>query len=404
MGRKNILGILVSVLLMFFYAASAYAGATYEYYPSGRIKSVTYSPPENGVTYVEYFDEDWQGHGRGRVYRTKKASSDSWGAIAFEYRYCANGVTVENCYSDDSFTQLLCGAIYGVNGDLAYRDFENSHGENYEYYSSGRVRRITYDPAQNDGILYREYLDEDYEGQKRGRVFRQMNVSPDADGAMSFEYICPATEMILGDFNGDTKTDIMVKYSDELYVVVNGDWETLSSTLPGSMHQTVIDKLLYDYRRGFYAIVGGEWTGVASTVSNKTTTAYAYGNSNFRDLVYTATYDGDGELLKKEYPEDIIIRTETGKIEVKRVADEDGAKAYRYEYYSGTDIVKARYAYSYADLSDGSDPKLVGYLYTDHFDATGAFTERTREINLYSLQNMDRWFPIRAADTAAVRE
>jgi len=31
----------------------ASAAATYDYYSNGRLKSITYFPPENGVTYIE---------------------------------------------------------------------------------------------------------------------------------------------------------------------------------------------------------------------------------------------------------------------------------------------------------------------------------------------------------------
>ena len=65
----------------------AHAAATYEYYPNGRVKSITYDPPEGGVYYVEYLDEDWQGQGHGRVSRQVNSTPDGDGAISYVYDY-----------------------------------------------------------------------------------------------------------------------------------------------------------------------------------------------------------------------------------------------------------------------------------------------------------------------------
>jgi hypothetical protein len=79
-----ILGVFI---FAFFTALDAYADIAYEYYPNGRVKSITYSPAKSGMLYVEYLNEDWNGRGYGRVYREIKDSKDADGAVAYEYSY-----------------------------------------------------------------------------------------------------------------------------------------------------------------------------------------------------------------------------------------------------------------------------------------------------------------------------
>ncbi|MBD3296123.1 MAG: S8 family serine peptidase, partial [Candidatus Omnitrophica bacterium] len=216
-------------------------------------------------------------------------------------------------------------------------------------------------------------------------------------------------DIVVADLDGDDAGDLVLNYDFGVHKYIKGNLSRITESTADGINVSPKDVLgkqdvVLDYSFGLHRYSDGTLSKISSSSFNSRTREQAFGTNDYTDIIYTATYGAFGELIDKKYFKAIVVLTEDSRIEVKRVADEDGAKAYRYEYYSDTDIVKARYAYSYADLSDGSDPKLVGYLYTDHFDATGAFTERTREINLYSLQNVDRWFPIRAADTAAVRE
>ena len=83
-----------AVLAVVFFLSSsvALAAATYEYYPNGRIKSITYNPAENGVSYVEYLDEDYLWQGYGRLKKKLLPTADEDGAISYEYSYTEENI------------------------------------------------------------------------------------------------------------------------------------------------------------------------------------------------------------------------------------------------------------------------------------------------------------------------
>ena len=101
-GYLRLVGkVVVAIVAAIFVAtAVASAAAVYEYYPSGRVKSITYTPPEGGVSYVEYLDEDWDCIGWGRVYRKVSSTPDGDGAISYVYSDYAD---IYSCLSIEKF-------------------------------------------------------------------------------------------------------------------------------------------------------------------------------------------------------------------------------------------------------------------------------------------------------------
>ncbi|MFA6142520.1 MAG: S8 family serine peptidase [Candidatus Omnitrophota bacterium] len=95
-------------------------GVTYEYYASGRIKSVSFSTPDSaGNLYYHYLDEDWCNQGFGRIDKRISATADSDGAIAFAYTFFwdnTSRVRSEEHYSDDNFTYLVAEYEYEPKG------------------------------------------------------------------------------------------------------------------------------------------------------------------------------------------------------------------------------------------------------------------------------------------------
>ena len=72
---RKITCILSVGIFILFTAFSSYAAQTYEYYPSGNVKSITYDPAENGVEYEEFLDEEISGWGYNWVYNYFKGYS-----------------------------------------------------------------------------------------------------------------------------------------------------------------------------------------------------------------------------------------------------------------------------------------------------------------------------------------
>jgi len=87
-SRLNFNKITILIMVIFLFSTVvAHAAPVYDYYPNGRIKSITYAPPENGVSYIEYLDEEWGWLGHGRTYRKIAETADVYNAISYEYSY-----------------------------------------------------------------------------------------------------------------------------------------------------------------------------------------------------------------------------------------------------------------------------------------------------------------------------
>ena len=151
----------------------------------------------------------------------------------------------------------------------------------YEYYPSGNVKSITYDPAEN-GVEYEEFLDEDLYGVgynwflhycgASSRIIKKVLLDPDTskDDALSFTYDYASGGMWVADLDGDGIEELinvyeelgLYKYQDDILTKIglsSPDTVTVANLdgVGGNELVLTYDNLgLYKYQNGILTRLG----------------------------------------------------------------------------------------------------------------------------------------------------
>jgi len=235
------IGLAAIVLACFLFdSISAEAAIIRTYYPNGRLRSVTLTPPDGpdqyGNVYYYYLNDNWKGQGYGRVSKTRRQTPLN-GELSYAFCYYPdrNGrLWIKTAYSDLNWRVLVAKYLYRNENwnNQGYGRIDRSSGKTaqngelshtYTYYSdaAGRMREkkaysdlnwtklvITYvyyndnmnllksktlRKADAFGNIRYEYLDENFLGRGYGRLSRIVH----ADGSYEvMEYWSALTELV----------------------------------------------------------------------------------------------------------------------------------------------------------------------------------------------------------------
>ncbi|MBD3295940.1 MAG: S8 family serine peptidase, partial [Candidatus Omnitrophica bacterium] len=249
---------------------SGISGKVYEYYPSGRVKSVTYSPAENGVVYEEYIDEDWQGSGRGRIVSKVRSSADADGALSFIY---------------DMPLHVKFADLDGDGGD----DMLLEYSFGFYKYVNGSLSKIT-------TALPSEVLNADIDGDTRDDLVLKYDFGlyEFVNGVFSKITTSLPDEMAVADLNGDGVDDLVLNYDFGLHQYVNGNLERITEASPFSMLKVNLnggsrDDLVLEYDFGLYELVDGSFSKITTSMPSEIKVADLNGNGS-DDLVLKYEY------------------------------------------------------------------------------------------------------------------
>ncbi|MDD5495534.1 MAG: cysteine peptidase family C39 domain-containing protein, partial [Candidatus Omnitrophica bacterium] len=257
--------------------ASSTPSYTYTYYKSGLIQSVTLSSPDQfGNIYYYYLNENWNGQGHGRIFKTKRQDPLD-GELSYIYYYYGktDRIRIRRGYATSTWTKL---------------------SSNY-YYNNNAANRLSYRQLaapDSQGFIYYHYIDEDFNGQGYGRVDKTRRKVA-LNGELSYTYIYYA--------NSD-RIQTASAYG-------TASWTKLRST---------------------YTYYNNDSNRIES---NTLITADKSGNVYYHYLDENWQSQGYGRVDKK----------------VRKTADLSDAKSYTFIYHPGMDKVKYEYDYRNSDFT-----------------------------------------------------
>lgn len=286
---------------------------SYTYYAANLLESKITMPPwygYNPVEYVHYINENWNGQGYGRI---DIKIDKTGGQYGFKYEYHEGTDIVKAMYRYDDG----CDFSDPSNPVLGHLD------TTVTYYRSGRTES-TYSPEIYPNI-YSHYIDEEwYYPGGPGRL-DMLGLAYVREGARALRYEYHENSV----------------YPKATYYYENADYTNLSNPL--------LINLILAYT--FYADRYQGWESrTFSSPDSDNNLYYHYINEERRVGVYWI-----GRL-------DTVVMAEP---------DNDGAIAYKYEYYDGTAQIKTKYCYGSADYTDPSNPIPTNLIAKYEYEPSG---------------------------------
>ncbi|MBD3295946.1 MAG: S8 family serine peptidase, partial [Candidatus Omnitrophica bacterium] len=349
-----------------FFSFQAYAGATYEYYPSGNIKSVTYDPPVDGIAYVEYSDEVWE-DGHGRIERKVLSSADADGALSYEY--------------ENPLRILLAD----LNGD-GWDDLFLEYSFGFYKYVNGSLSKIT-------TALPSDVLKADIDGDTRDDLILKYDFGlyKYVNGVFSKITTSLPDEMGVADLDGDGTSDLILSYAFGLHKYVNGTFSRITESQPESiltlnLDGDAIDDLVLKYEFGLYKYVNGTFSNITGSLPSEIIVADLNGNGN-DDLVLKYSFgcykyvDGSFSKITTSIPDSVMVADLDGNGADDLVLEYDFG-LHKYVNGSFSKITTTLPAnVMVADLDgNGSDDLVLEYSFGLHKYVDGVFSRITESV------------------------
>ncbi len=293
----------INLVQTYFYNNDA-TGTAYTYYNDGLMSSVTFTSADaNGMLYYQYFHENWNNQGYGRVSRSRRSTPLN-NELSYTYTYYQDGtgrLQTKTSYSDSNF----------VNSIQTYFYNNNATGTAYTHYIDGLISSAILSAPDSSGMIYYHYIYENWNGQGYGRVNQSKRLAS-LNGELSYNYTYyqdAAGRLETKKAYSDSSLDHLIK----TYVYYNDLTNYLSSVTLSSPDSS--DMFYYHYldenwkNQGYGRIdqsrrntpLNGErsysyYYTQDATGSLLTKNAYSDANGTTLVRIYTYTYYSNGNL------------------------------------------------------------------------------------------------------------
>ena len=247
---------MVLMVIFLFSTVSAQAAPVYDYYPNGRIKSITYVPPENGISYIEYLDEEWGWLGHGRTYREVRDVPDVYNAISYEYAYTRRVPIISGTIDAGAQNDL----VIDLGGSGLYKCM---NGSSWTQISTSAPEDLAIGDVDNDG------LDDIVVDFGSTGLYKYTNNSTWAQISST-----SPESIITGDVDNDGLDDVIADFGTSgIYKYTNNStWTQISSGNPESLiivdlDNDGLDDIVADFGpTGLYKYTGDStWTWMTGT-------------------------------------------------------------------------------------------------------------------------------------------
>lgn len=403
--------IVCALMLCLPILTESYAACSVTYFAdSGLIESKTYTEPDEfGNVYYFYQNEpfytDGSGIKYGRLSKQVLAHPGPYGEIGYNYEYYEGSSVIKNkyCYKNADYSNpsnpVLTDSVVRYSYDEMGRlngifpgDIKDRYSFTYSWNdpSTGQMTEKWWTDYNGDGQmeLCRTIIREngsDYDLTHRdswnigfSRIYwqgglykydaleRLIRINNDSTGGYRiFEYW------------GDTDT----KKKEVLYSILDMPIETIGYYESGFQeYKTYFNTNIQKYETDVY--YDATWylkAKVFTTPDQYGNVYYEYKKENFYPNFGGYPY---GRLEKQ----------------IRAAQDSDGAMAYIYEYFSGTDVVKNKRLFRTGDCSDPLNPVIAGYILTyGYFTDSGIMESKTYAIpdlfgNVYYLYKNEQFY------------
>ena len=352
----------------------------YDYYESGNLKSSWTRKDEYGIPSIylrvtsTYFDEDFYGDQIGRLqeYRWQWGSHDE---IRETYEYWMGTDTVRHM-NRYKYPQMNGDNWYYANGDLEAAVLSVSDFVRYTHYmpdGSGRPDIFVNGFADDDGASAYEY--EYFEGTNSVSLKRCYQ---------SADYADPANPVLTGLL-------VVYEYSESGDVIrktlSNGDiYEYDPATgriiLNYDLSETDYKAYQYGATQVRVEVYDGTYDPVSGVNAAERTDRFVYDHINELENLdadpssptYNGwimrehiVYDTDGVSISERYEYDANGRMTVSE---SAISDSDGARAYEYDYFAGTNTVSEKRGYS--------DQARTDHVVTYRYHASGNVSQKVR--------------------------
>ncbi|MFA6636520.1 MAG: VCBS repeat-containing protein, partial [Candidatus Omnitrophota bacterium] len=354
---RSLRGMSILISMAFLFAGLTYAQESYEYYSSGLIKSITYDPPQSGVAFEEFLDEDLYGWGfnwrknpwgySSRLLRQILSAPDPArdDAVTFEYKYGNGGIAMADLDGDgiedpilayeglglykyqNGVRSLLGGAVPGT---IHVADLEGDGKEDLilTYNGSGLFKYQNGKFTKLGGITPDSIFVADLDGDGKDELiltYEGYGLYKYQNGALTRIGGGEPETILVADIDGDGKDDLILMYEGfGLYKYQSGRFTQLGGIIPETAFVADIDgdgkdDLILTYKGlGLYKYQNGGFTRLGGGIPETVLVADIDGDGK-DDLILT--YEGQG-LFK--YQNGAFTRLHASVPKTIRVADLDG--------------------------------------------------------------------------------